>query len=124
MCTTNFLLYLFAEPAILSPTTGPSLLRSFSAPPSLTKYLIFIDVLKLYFVLLGVEVSWIMHGKNCMYRFYWCGLYFHLFRHSRSAAVAHHSVLDISSCSPTHTTSLLDQIFQFIGDQPETAVSN
>ena len=47
-----------------------------------------------------------------------------MIRHSRSTTVAHHSVLDISSCSPTHTTSLLDQIFQFIGDQPETAVSN
>ena len=47
----------------------------------------------------------------------------YVIRHSRSTAVPHHSVLDISCSSPTHTTSLLDQIFQFIGDQPETAVS-
>ena len=37
----KFFLYV-TEPVILSPTTGPSLLRSFSAPPpSLTKYVIF-----------------------------------------------------------------------------------
>jgi len=33
------LLMVITEPVVLSPTTGPSLLRSFSAPPSsLTKY--------------------------------------------------------------------------------------
>ena len=45
-------------------------------------------------------------------------------RHSKSSVASHYSVLDISCSSPAHTTSLLDQIFQFIGDQPEHAVSD
>ena len=66
MHTTNFII--FTEPVILSPTTGPSLLRSFSAPPaSLTKYVVFI-FLNYIHLFLGVEVLRNIHGRDCMHQ--------------------------------------------------------